>query len=341
VIADAGSTITSGALPLAILVAVAAGFVSFASPCVLPLVPGFLGYVTGLSGVSLEQRSRGRLVLGAVLFVLGFSAVFIGVAVTVTAAGTVLREHQSALMRVGGIIVILMALVFLGVGSQRRFAPRWKPAAGLAGAPLLGMVFGLGWAPCTGPTFGAIMALSTTLSGDAQAIARGVGLATAYSAMVNGGTLVTPHVVAAIGNQPVAPTPGPQVISPTISATLTNLMSYVVHTVPWYAANTLVKGYTIGGKTGTAQIWDPQANHGRGGWLASRYNNTFVGYIGRNAPDLVIAVEIHEGKPLVIRQGDLPLAVESYELFRRIATDSMKMLDLNPTGAAPLASPHP
>ena len=168
-----------------------------------------------------------------------------------------------------------------------------------------------------------------------------VQLATAYSAMVNGGTLVTPHVVAAIGNQPVTPTPGPQVISPTISATLTNLMSYVVHTVPWYAANTLVKGYTIGGKTGTAQIWDPQANHGRGGWLATRYNNTFVGYIGRHAPQLVIAIEIHEGKPLFIKQGDLPLAVESYELFRRIATDSMKTLDLNPTGAIPAASPHP
>ena len=181
-IADVGSTITSGALPIAILVALAAGFVSFASPCVLPLVPGFLGYVTGLSGVSLEQRNRARLMLGALLFVLGFSAVFITVGVTVSATGALLKEYQSVLMRLGGIIVILMALVFLGIGSQRRFAPRWKPAAGLAGAPLLGMVFGLGWAPCTGPTFGAIMALSTALSGDEQAVARGIGLASAYSA---------------------------------------------------------------------------------------------------------------------------------------------------------------
>lgn len=181
-IADAGSTITSGALPLAILVAVAAGFVSFASPCVLPLVPGFLGYVTGLSGVTLERRNRGRLILGAALFVLGFSVVFIAVAVTVSSAGALLKEHESLLMRIGGVIVILMALVFLGIGSQRRFAPRWRPAAGLAGAPLLGMVFALGWAPCTGPTFGAIIALSTALSGDQQAVARGVGLATAYSA---------------------------------------------------------------------------------------------------------------------------------------------------------------
>ena len=180
-IADAAGAITTGALPLAVLVALAAGFVSFASPCVLPLVPGFLGYVTGLSGVTLEQRSRGRLMLGAMLFVLGFTAVFIAAAVTASAAGSLLKEHQSVLMRVGGVLVILMAMVFLGIGSQRTLSPRWKPAAGLAGAPVLGMVFALGWAPCTGPTFGAIIAMSTALSGDQHTIARGVGLATAYS----------------------------------------------------------------------------------------------------------------------------------------------------------------
>jgi len=181
VTADAAGAITTGALPLAVLVALAAGFVSFASPCVLPLVPGFLGYVTGLSGVSLEQRGRGRLMLGALLFVLGFSIVFIAVAVTVSAAGTLLTEHQSVLMRGGGVVVILMALMFLGSGRLATLHPGWKPAAGLAGAPLLGMVFGLGWAPCTGPTFGAIIALSTALSGDQHLIARGIGLATAYS----------------------------------------------------------------------------------------------------------------------------------------------------------------
>jgi cytochrome c-type biogenesis protein len=181
VTADPAGAITSGALPLAILVALAAGFVSFASPCVLPLVPGFLGYVTGLSGVSLEQRGRGRLILGALLFVLGFSLVFIAVAVTVSAAGTLLKEQQSLLTRLGGVIVILMALMFLGSPRMGTVRPGWKPAAGLAGAPLLGMVFGLGWAPCTGPTFGAIIAMSTALSGDQHVIARGVGLATAYS----------------------------------------------------------------------------------------------------------------------------------------------------------------
>lgn len=178
----AGSTIAGGALPAALLVAVAAGLVSFASPCVLPLVPGFLGYVTGLSDVTLERRSRGRLLLGAALFVLGFSVVFVSAIATASALGGLLVSHRRAISVVGGLLVIAMAAVFLGVGSTRSWQPRWRPAAGLVGAPLLGVVFGLGWAPCIGPTFSAILALSLNLSGDQGLVRRGVLLACAYCA---------------------------------------------------------------------------------------------------------------------------------------------------------------
>jgi cytochrome c-type biogenesis protein len=181
VTADAGTTIASGALPLALVLALVAGFVSFASPCVLPLVPGFLGYVTGLSDVALEKRGRGRLLLGALLFVLGFSVVFIAVSATASAVGTALFAHRLLLMRVGGVVVIALALVFLGLGTQRSWQPSWRPAAGLAGAPLLGVVFGLGMSPCTGPTFAAILALTVPLSGGGGGVARGVVLAVAYS----------------------------------------------------------------------------------------------------------------------------------------------------------------
>jgi cytochrome c-type biogenesis protein len=181
VTADAGTTIASGALPLALVLALVAGFVSFASPCVLPLVPGFLGYVTGLSDVALEKRGRGRLLLGALLFVLGFSVVFIAVSATASAVGAALFAHRLLLMRVGGVVVIALALVFLGLGTQRSWQPSWRPAAGLAGAPLLGVVFGLGMSPCTGPTFAAILALTVPLSGGGSGVARGVVLAVAYS----------------------------------------------------------------------------------------------------------------------------------------------------------------
>ena len=179
--ADAANTVTSGALPVAMAVALLAGLVSFASPCVLPLVPGFLGYVTGLSDESLADRKRHRMVIGSLLFVLGFTVVFMTTTVIVAGVvGTALIEHREALMRVGGVLVILMALVFIGAGTQRELKLHVRPASGLAGAPLLGAVFGLGWAPCTGPTLGAVQVLAGA-TGDGSAVTRGVVLALLYS----------------------------------------------------------------------------------------------------------------------------------------------------------------
>lgn len=175
-----GESTVGGALPLAVMVAALAGLVSFASPCVLPLVPGFLGYVSGLTGES--ERGRGRTVLGAALFVAGFTAVFVLGSVFVAGAGRALVEHRTLLMRIGGVLVFVMGLVFIGVGarfgSQREVKLHWRPKTGLLGAPLLGAVFALGWAPCTGPTLAAVLVMATA-SQDPE-IARGAGLAVAY-----------------------------------------------------------------------------------------------------------------------------------------------------------------
>ena len=178
----AGDTVTSGALPLAVAIAAFAGFVSFASPCVLPLVPGFLGYVTGLTGEPLADKRRSTTVTGALLFVVGFTAVFVLGSIFVTTAGRALIEHRTLLMRLGGLVVIAMGLVFLGMGSQREAKIAWRPKAGLAGAPLLGAVFALGWAPCTGPTLAAVLGLGSTRvdpqgwRGGGRAVAYGLGL---------------------------------------------------------------------------------------------------------------------------------------------------------------------
>ena len=175
-----GGTVVDGALPLATLVAALAGLVSFASPCVIPLVPGYLGYVTGLSDVDLDKRSPRRMMLGALLFVAGFTVVFVLSAMFVATAGRALVENREMLTRVGGVVVIVMALVFLGLGgraSERTLRLPVRPATGLAGAPVLGAVFGFGWIPCVGPTLAAVLALS--VAGDASTT-RAVILAVAY-----------------------------------------------------------------------------------------------------------------------------------------------------------------
>ena len=119
-----------------------------------------------------------------------------------------------------------------------------------------------------------------------------------------------------------------QVISPALSSTLIGMMNHVVTTVPFYRDRTLIKGYEVGGKTGTAQIWD-SAKHN---WKHNLFNYSFIGYVGKGRPQLVIAITIREAKPNSVSQGNLPLNVESYALYRRVATDAMATLDLPPAG---------
>ena len=167
-----------------------------------------------------------------------------------------------------------------------------------------------------------------------------IQLATAYSAMVNGGILPTPHVVKDTGATPTQVTDRGRVMTPALASELTAIMERVVNVVPFYRARTLIPGYLVGGKTGTAQIWDSKT----GRFRTDVYNFSFIGFVGRTSPELVIAVQINQGKPIVNRSGDVENAVESFELFRRIATDAMDTLDLPPvvpTAAATATPAHP
>ena len=160
--------VLSGQLLLAIPIALLAGLVSFASPCVLPLVPGYLAYVGGFSDAGADasgrKAGRRRMLLGIALFILGFSVIFLAYSAAFGALGTWLIVWQDLVTRIMGVVVIALGLVFIGQFSfmQRTFKPSWRPATGLAGAPILGVVFGLGWTPCIGPTLGAIQTLSLT-----------------------------------------------------------------------------------------------------------------------------------------------------------------------------------
>ncbi|HET7495076.1 MAG TPA: penicillin-binding protein 2 [Candidatus Limnocylindrales bacterium] len=153
-----------------------------------------------------------------------------------------------------------------------------------------------------------------------------IQLARAYAALVNGGTLIQPHVVGGIGDRDITPDPGTRVVPRKVSQTLLKMMDHVIDAVPFYRDRTLVPGYHVGGKTGTAQIWDAKKHD----WKVNLFNYSFVGYIGRavDVPDLVVAVRIEEGRPRMPRLGHLEMPVMSFELFRRIATDAINTPDL-------------
>ena len=173
------STAGSGSLALAVPVALVAGLVSFFSPCVIPLLPGYLSYATGLGGADLEQARRGRMLAGSLLFVLGFSLVFVALGTLSGALGAWLITWQRQITLVLGALTILLGLAFAGVVPwlQRDWRIHRVPAVGLAAAPLLGLLFGLGWTPCIGPTLGVI----TTLSINEATAARGALLSGVYA----------------------------------------------------------------------------------------------------------------------------------------------------------------
>lgn len=184
-------TALDGSLVLAVPVALVAGLVSFFSPCVVPLLPGYLSYTTGLSGADLASARRGRMLAGSLLFVLGFSFVFVSFGALFGQVGDWLWRYQDTLTVVLGVFTILVGIAFLGAlpWLQRDWRVHQVPAVGLLAAPLLGVLFGLGWTPCIGPTLGAI----TSLAANEGSAGRGALLGFVYCL-----GLGLPFVVAAL-----------------------------------------------------------------------------------------------------------------------------------------------
>lgn len=190
---DPGDLVQNGPLIVALGVAALAGVVSFLSPCCLPLVPGYLSLTAGTVGDQVgaatddtgdlkERVAISRTVCAGVLFVLGFAAVFVSYGAAFGGLGAVIGTHQQLLTRVLGVLTIVMGLVFMGATQrlpflQRTFRVPYQPKLGLIGAPILGVLFGLGWTPCIGPTLAAVL----TLSLDQANAARGALLGLAYS----------------------------------------------------------------------------------------------------------------------------------------------------------------
>lgn len=178
-----GAIVADGTLWLAVPIAIAAGLLSFLSPCVLPLVPGYLGFIGGAasprSGRSATDPGRGRLIVGVLLFIAGFTVVFIAVNVLGGTLGGFFLAYADPITRIMGVVIILMGLVFVGLFgfAQRQFRAQTRSSLGLVGAPLLGLALGIGWVPCIGPTLTAIISVSWNL-GDP---ARGALLGLAYS----------------------------------------------------------------------------------------------------------------------------------------------------------------
>lgn len=196
-------TVSAGPILLALLAAAIAGLVSFASPCVIPLVPGYISYLAGVVGADTEftedgtvvKAKRGRVATAALMFVAGFTVVFVLATATVFGVISHLMINQDLLMRIGGAVTILMGIIFMGfirpLQRDTRIAPkRWTT---IAGAPLLGGVFALGWTPCLGPTLAAIISVSAGTEG--MTAVRGVVLIIAYCL-----GLGLPFVLVALGS---------------------------------------------------------------------------------------------------------------------------------------------